>query len=211
MPESMLEQAYSLLAESGYSLTDPQREALLHHCALVRKWNDYVSLVSTGDLAKLEDLHLTEALSMVPLVAEALTNGFTLVDLGTGGGYPALPLKIALSELPMVLVERSVKKVGALRNMITALGLRDVQIVHGAFPAVCSLPERVVVTARAIEKPRAVNEALALALPAGGVFWCPSGETAAFSGPRFSVSEWRDAWTEQGLRRGSLHRVERVG
>jgi 16S rRNA (guanine527-N7)-methyltransferase len=205
-----LQQALSLLGDAGIPLSRQQQDACLEHLKQVRRWNDYVSLVSRGDLALLEERHLVDALRLVPHLHPCVAEGRTWVDLGSGGGFPAIPVKIALPELPLVMVERMAKKAGVLRNMVTALGLPDVNIINGVFPEACPLPDNVVVTARAIEKPELVHPAIADTLPPNGTFWSTTGDAVAFPPPHFEVTKITDPWTGTGLTRGTLHEITRL-
>lgn len=176
---------------------------LARYTALICEWNAFASLVSVGDEQKIEGVHIPDALSLVPWVARF--GGAGLLDIGSGGGFPAIPIKIVLPALRLCLVERSTKKVGFLRRVLGALGLREVSMVQGAFPQVH--PEGVwgLVTARAVEQPEKlwplVGRYLQQQCPAGAVL-CQS---AAESVPEmFHVEPIVDSWTESGLRRGNL-------
>lgn len=180
------------------------------HAALVREWNAVASLVSLGDAAQLDTVHLPDALSLAGILVRLGLEKGPLLDIGTGGGYPAIPIKIALPALSVTLVERSVKKVGFLRKVVAALGLQGVEIIHGEFPGVMGDKAAAVVTARAVEAPSKVQRALAGWMPVGGVFLCQSGRPAGFGEDMFHVEHWEDDWTAAGMRRGELYIVRRV-
>jgi len=180
------------------------------HAALVREWNPIASLVSLGDARQLEDIHLPDALSLAGILRSIGLDKGTLIDIGSGGGYPAIPLKIALPELSVCLVERSVTKIGFLRKAVAALGLQGVEIIHGEFPSAVRERNAQVVTARAVELPSKIHKALSVWLVVGSVFLCQSGIPAGFEEDMFHVEHWEDDWTKQGLRRGELHLVRRV-
>ncbi len=198
-----------LLREAGIPLDDAQMEKLAAHVRQVREWNRVVSLVSRSDLQELERRHVVDSLSLVAYVREAASGGGRLLDIGSGGGFPAIPLKIALPELSVTLVERSERKVGFLRHVVAVLGLEDVEIIWGEFPR--DAPESGVsaVTARAVEKPGKLARDLGLWLPEGANFLCQSGDPRPLLEGMFHVEHIRDTWTEAGLRRGELYRVRK--
>ena len=201
----------AFLQEQGLAVPADAPARWARHVELIRSWNTVAGLVSTGDLAQLETTHLPDAVSLVPVVQALGLAAGHLLDIGSGGGYPAIPLKVALPELRVTLVERSVKKVGFLRKVVGALGLKDVDIVAGEFPAAVSGAFADVITARAVELPGKIRPAVAAWMPRGAVFLCQSGVPTEFPADMFHVEHFRDAWSDRGLRRGDLYLVRRLG
>ena len=149
--------------------------------------------------------HVADSLSLVPYMPE---RGL-LLDIGSGGGFPAIPLKIVRPGLDVVLVERSSKKVGFLRKVIGALGLKGVKLVEGEFPVCCRDLRPDVVTARAVERGNKVLRQIAKFLPERARFLCQSGDPEGKLGEMFHVEHVEDGWSWQGLRRGELYIVTR--
>lgn len=195
-----------LLEESGISWGEDASQRLDRYVALVRRYNDYGSLVSHGDLALLESVHVPDSLSLAPFVQRATAGGGDHLDIGTGSGFPAIPLAIALPALSMTLVERSTKKVGFLRQVQGALGLTQLTILQGEFPMVLSRRDFASVTARAVERPERIIKGLVPFIEAGAVFLNQSGEPGLLR-DMFHVEHIQDAWTDTGLRRGELYRI----
>jgi 16S rRNA (guanine527-N7)-methyltransferase len=204
------EQLIEMLARDEIRVPAEAREHWARHAALVREWNAVASLVSIGDARQLETRHLPDAVSLASVVARLGLAEATLLDIGTGGGYPAIPMKIALPGLSVTLVERSVKKVGFLRKVVAALGLQGVEIIHGEFPVAVQGKQAAIVTARAVESPAKVQSALASWMPLEGIFLCQSGRVVEFSGDMFHVEHWEDDWSASETRRGDLYVVRRI-
>lgn len=182
------------------------------YLALVREWNAFASLVSAGDLGARLEAHVLDSLSIAAHVVEACRDGGLWLDVGSGGGFPAIPVKAALPGTPVRLVERSAKKVGFLRQTVARLGLKGAAIVQGAFPQAGGEGEIAVVTSRAIEDPERVGKALAAWLPEGAVYLCQREQAPErLVGPMFHVEHVRDAWDARGLRRSALWRIRRTG
>lgn len=196
-----------LLARDGIPWSVDQGERLRRHLDLLRGMNDYASLVSIGDLARLEAVHVPDSLSLAGWVRRVADAGHPHLDIGSGGGFPAIPLAVALPGVPMVLVERSVKKVGFLRQALGALGLGQVRLVQGEFPAAVAGMRFGSVTARAVERPGAVLKALRPLLRDGAVFLGQTGLPEGVDRAAFHVEQIEDAWTASGLRRGTLHLI----
>ncbi len=200
-----------LLHTAEISLTPDKMERLREFHALIATWNEFASLVSRPALESLEREHIADALSLAPWLKQAGNPG-GLLDIGSGGGFPAIPLKILLPEMSLTLVERSSKKVGFLRKVTGALELKDVHILHGEFPVLGPPMPPAVITARAVEKPAKVLKAVLEYmehLPEFVVFLCQFGtlELTPAQSDLFHVEPVDDAWTRAGLRRGVLHRI----
>ncbi|HIJ73104.1 MAG TPA: hypothetical protein HPP83_03280 [Candidatus Hydrogenedentes bacterium] len=205
-----LERSAELLALNGILLGSKAEARIAQHAKLVREWNAFASLVSENDLTVIEDTHVVDSLSLAPWVIGAGGRGAALLDIGSGGGFPALPLKIALPELRVTLVERSERKVGFLLSAAGAMGLDGVTVVHGNFPEGVSGLSPDAVTARAVEKPDKVGKAILAFLPGGSTFLCQSGAALKNLPPMFHVERIHDAWSRAGLRRGELFVVQRL-
>ena len=196
------------VARLGVALDARQIEQLTQYGFLLRTWSNFASLVSSGNLADLENLHVVDSLSLLDVVRTNTAPGETVLDIGTGGGFPAIPLAIALPDRKFVLMERSAKKVSFLRKVMGALGLGHVSLIHGSFPGDVPEAPPVVITARAVERSDVILAEIAAILPEGCIFLCQSGDpTAKLDGGMFHVELWEDAWTRGGERRGSLHLV----
>jgi len=77
---------------------------IVRHAELVREWNKFVSLVSRRDADRLLERHIVDSLSLVPVVDHLGSDRGVLLDIGSGGGYPAIPLKIARPEMEIVVI-----------------------------------------------------------------------------------------------------------
>ena len=199
-----------LLAADGIDVTADIADSLSAHLDLVREWNPFASLVSPRDVGRLVDAHIVDSVSLAPVIVRQGGTVGTLLDIGSGGGFPALPLKLLLPGLDLVLVERSGRKAAFLRKVVAALNLSDVRVRHGSFPECVEGDTGDVITARAVEKARAMLADILATLRPDSVFLCQSGDPAAVVGPGFHVERVEDEWEWRGLRRGELHLVSRV-
>jgi 16S rRNA (guanine527-N7)-methyltransferase len=94
--------------------------------ALVREWNERVNLVSRRDVENLEEHHLLHSLMLAKVFRPAVKA--RVADLGTGGGFPGLPLAILHPGVSFTLVDSIAKKGRAVADIATALGLRNVRV-----------------------------------------------------------------------------------
>ena len=92
--------------------------------ALLRRWNRHCGLVSRGDLPRLRERHVLDSLALLPWWQGRLA------DVGSGGGFPGLPLALVRPESQVVLIERSVRKCLFLRQAVIELALANVAVVN---------------------------------------------------------------------------------
>lgn len=202
------------LKEDGLTLTQDQLWALQRHCALIRMWDKVVSLVSRGDLEHaLENQHVPDSLSLTGSVLRSIESKSVppvALDIGSGGGFPAIPLAIALPQVHFHLVERSTRKRGFLLKVKGDLGLENVEVHEGVFPEVVPVDAPAILTARAVEKPDEFLLMIADGLPEDCTFLCQhQGGADYFEPEMFHVEPVEDLWKKKGLRRGSLWSIYR--
>lgn len=103
----------------------PEREnTLLSYLALLDKWNKIYNLTAIREPGKMLSQHLLDSLSVYPYVA-----GTNILDVGSGGGFPGIPLAIAFPEKSFVLLDSSQKKTTFLRQASIELKLTNVSVV----------------------------------------------------------------------------------
>ena len=109
-------------------LTPRQTEQLEQLAELVRSWNDKINLISRQDTDRLEVHHILHSLVIARWVS--FVPDTRILDLGTGGGFPGLPLAIVFPECRFHLIDARGKKIKAVQDMITRLELGNVTAEH---------------------------------------------------------------------------------
>ncbi len=167
-------------AELGLSLSPEQLARFDAYQDLLREWNTRFNLTAITEPAEIERRLFLDALRLIPAIA-ALPQGPTarLVDIGSGAGFPAIPLAIMGPERPVTLVEATGKKVTFLNHVINELGLEWVTAVHARAEDVArQLGSRAaydLATARAVSSLPALIELTMPLLRLGGHALFPKG------------------------------------
>lgn len=113
------------LAAMGLELPEEAREKLLAYLALLYKWNRTYSLTALKEQDKAVSHHLLDSLAILPFVPAG-----SLLDVGSGGGMPGIPLAIVRRELRVTLLDSNSKKAAFLQQAAIELDLANIS-VHG--------------------------------------------------------------------------------
>jgi len=113
------------LKENDIFIDDGKWEKLLHYLKLVEKWGDKISLVSRRDLKGGLLKHIADSLILIKYIPSFTS----IADLGSGAGFLGIPLKIALEEPEVFLVESKRKKSLFLKAVIRELNLKGISIL----------------------------------------------------------------------------------
>jgi 16S rRNA (guanine527-N7)-methyltransferase len=119
-----------LAAESeafGLPLSAKQLEQFARFLALLLTWNERLNLTAVRDPHAIQIRHFLDSLSCATVTGEL--NGRALIDVGSGAGFPGLPLKILYPDLRLTLVESVIKKTRFLTAVVEELALSRVEII----------------------------------------------------------------------------------
>jgi 16S rRNA (guanine527-N7)-methyltransferase len=109
-------------------LTAEQRERFAALDALYRDWNAKINVISRKDIDNLYEHHVLHSLGIAEIIN--FRPGTRVMDLGTGGGFPGIPLAIMFPEVQFHLVDSIGKKIRVCNEVIAALGLQNVTTQH---------------------------------------------------------------------------------
>ena len=98
---------------------------LENYATLIREWNHKINLVSRKDIDAFEQHHLAHCLAITPKLK--LMDGARLLDVGTGGGLPGIPLAIVYPQAQFVLVDSIAKKMRVVEDIVQRLKLKNVE------------------------------------------------------------------------------------
>lgn len=109
-------------------LTDVQREQFAQLDALYREWNAKINVISRKDIDNLYPHHVLHSLGIAKVIN--FRPGTKIMDIGTGGGFPGIPLAILFPECQFKLIDSIGKKTKVASAVAQAIGLKNVQIEH---------------------------------------------------------------------------------
>ena len=113
----------------GIQLTDVQKEQFDRYYELLIEWNRVMNLTGITEYDEVNLKHFTDSLTIVRI--KEMKNVSTLIDVGTGAGFPGIPIKIAFPHIKVTLLDSLNKRIKFLNQVVEELDLKDVVTLHG--------------------------------------------------------------------------------
>lgn len=113
----------------GIELTENQIEQFITYYEMLVEWNEFMNLTAITEYDEVMKKHFIDSISLIK--AYDVSKESTVIDVGTGAGFPGLALKIAYPNLKVTLLDSLNKRIQFLNAVIEKLGLEGVETVHG--------------------------------------------------------------------------------
>ena len=138
--QELYEFTISSVRELGLTIGDSQLEQFMRYLSHLMKWNKTINLTAIIDPKEIIIKHFVD--SLAALVATSFPQNGVVLDVGSGGGFPGIPLKIVRSDMRLVLIEPVRKKCSFLNSVIGLLKLQDVSTFDGTIEQYAKRPIR---------------------------------------------------------------------
>lgn len=134
----MLENSLKKVLESGLQscdiqLSEEQLRAMMIHADELLKWNRKTNLTAITQPDEMIEKHYIDSI----LGTIGLDSGSRILDIGSGGGFPGIPLKIFFPDIDILLLDASRKKISFLKHVIRILGLKQIEAIHSRAQDLC--------------------------------------------------------------------------
>ncbi|MBS6202913.1 MAG: 16S rRNA (guanine(527)-N(7))-methyltransferase RsmG [Firmicutes bacterium] len=132
-----LNQFEKYLEQFQITLNDKQKEQFLKYYELLVEWNGFMNLTAITEFDDVMKKHFADSLSIVKAFSKIRTEKLKVIDIGTGAGFPGIPLKIVFPQIELTLLDSLQKRLKFLQEVIDQLELGEVELIHGRAEDFC--------------------------------------------------------------------------
>lgn len=112
----------------GVELSNVQADNFIKYMELLKDWNTRINLTAIEDDKDIIIKHFVDSLSIAPYLKKS---GLSVIDVGTGAGFPGIPLKIAIDDMKVTLLDSLDKRIKFLNEVISITQINNINTIHG--------------------------------------------------------------------------------
>lgn len=127
--EKIIEKFRNDISEYGLEISDKQIEQFKRYYELLIEWNEKINLTAITECQEVFNKHFLDSVSIVKVTNMERVD--SLIDIGTGAGFPGIPIKIMFPHVKVTLLDSLNKRINFLNEVINELGLENIDTVHG--------------------------------------------------------------------------------
>lgn len=188
----------------GLQLDEKKYNQFIVYKDLIKEWNEKVNLTAITEDDEMVQKHFIDSMKVFKF--DKLKGAKRVIDIGTGGGFPGIPMKIINPDTEMVLLDSLNKRINFLNEVINKLELKNIKTIHGRaedFAQEINYREKFdVAVSRAVANLTVLSEFCIPYVKVGGYF-------VAMKGPAID-EEMKDAKQAISLLGGKVERIEQV-
>lgn len=186
----------------GVSLDDNMLDQFYRYKNMVLDWNEKINLTAITDDLEFMIKHFVDSLT----INKYIEHGKTIIDIGTGAGFPGIPIKILNKENKVILFDSLNKRIRVLEDIVEKINLENVDLIHGraeeTFKNVKYREQYDIAVSRAVANLNVLVELMVPAVKVGGKCICMKGNKA-----ENEIEEAKKAIKELG---GEIYKVEKI-
>ncbi len=119
------------LREFHIEISEEKKDQFLDYYKLLTEWNSFMNLTAITEFEEVMKKHFIDSVSLIKAFPDLAEKRYTVMDVGTGAGFPGIPLKIIFPHHKIVLLDSLNKRVSFLNEVIDKLGLSEIEAFHG--------------------------------------------------------------------------------